>query len=65
VLCLLFSVLALYLQFAENSFKMLSVFRAAGRRLIPAIQPAISHRATLVAGPPKDPMSFTVYSAVG
>jgi len=39
---------------------MLSAFRAASRRLMPAVQPALAHRASVVSGPPKDPMSFTV-----
>jgi len=44
---------------------MLSAFRAASRQLIPAIQPAFTQRATVVVGPPKDPMSGTVCMASG
>ena len=39
------------------------VVRYGGRRLIPAIKPALSQRATLVSGPPKYPMSGMVSMA--
>jgi len=39
---------------------MQAVFRGASRRLMPAINSTLTHRATLVPGPPRYPMSFVV-----
>lgn len=44
---------------------MQSAVRFVGRRLLPAIKPAFTHRANIVSGPPRYPMSVTMKFTYG